>query len=132
MGSRVSSVGLVAVLALGGCSLANKFEDPAAVGDWQGVTGDTRNRMSLEVSGGGDAKVFYTQAMAPGEDSFTITWEQSDEQEFELKLRCVSGTNGCNDNDPVLVCDANGDGDELTCRTSHRLWLTYPFNWAAD
>ena len=118
--------------ALGGCTAINAFDDPPIVGDWKGGS-QPGNEMTVELEGEGDAILLYSLSDQNGSDRFKLRWEQSDIDEYELKMRCQEGSFGCDGHDFTMKCSISGDFDELDCRTGAQLWANYPnFDWEAD
>lgn len=110
-----------------GCSLVNAFDDPAIVGDWEGLQ-NPNNQMNIDVEGDGEVTLFYEVEELPGvsqHDGFEVSWEYDDSDTFVLSLTCTVTTTGCDNNNPVLVCNIEDGDDIVDCSTDHPFWVGY-------
>ncbi len=111
-----------------GCSVINAYEDPVVVGDWK-LEINGQSRMTLELDGGGDARIQVAEPM--GEIRYRLEWIQVDTDEFEIAFDCRSSPVGCEGGDFVMDCEASGSGNDLDC-TARSGWQDPVFNWDRD
>lgn len=131
-------VGATAVSATG-CSVVNAYEDPLLVGDWK-LKDNASSKMSIDLDGDGKSTIAVTLTlpggtMEAGTISYKLDWEQSKEDEFEIKFACTTTTFptvNCDGQDFKMECSPNEEGDELDCKALDGIWTDPNFDWVDD
>lgn len=123
-----------------GCTFINAYEDPALVGEWQTDpvpnTANRINKLEVDLDGEGKATLWYEVGGIELRDKFKLEWEQDDDREFELELRCSSSweplhVEDCKEYDFGMVCEVDKKGNDLDCSAGHHVYNTR-IQWYRD